>query len=381
MKKNHVIKFDSKERILKTARSYVESVESFLDESDRAIPLLIKAIKLADRDFKHEIMLLLGSFAKEAVVWPLYDLMTDSSESEEIRHDTAIQLSVIGSRLKNFQPLVDRLLQEIGSTDPQRRLHATFAIGWEGNFQAATSLIERLFDNDSEVQQTAVNALCNLREDRTLDLLLDRLAHGPFELKRIILFNLWRFHSKRERVAQVYIQSLGQEDPELRFVALVCLKPITDGGNYLDIYRKCLADQDSRIRALALNRLADEASESDLQSIRAEVDALLNDPDMRVKRADKNSQEDQRSMIIRETRIERVSILVASQRKDEKSPPMLSRINAAGSDCSCVPPKHRRPRSRRRWTINDAELVQRVLAGDGAFGHLIDRYWPVEAQH
>jgi len=285
MKKNRVIKFDSKERILKKARSYVESVETFFDESEQAIPLLIKAMKVADRDFKREIMLLLGSFAKDAVVWLLYDLMTDPSESEEIRHDAAIQLSVIGPLLKNSQELVDRLLQEIGSTDAQRRLHATFAIGWEGNFPAATSLIERLFDSDSEVQQTAVNALCNLRDDRILDLLLDRLKHGPFEQKRIILFNLWRFYSKREKVTQVYIKCLEHEDPELRFDALVCLGPITEVRNHVDVYRKCLKDQDGRIRKLALKRLADEAAESVLPSLRAEVDDLLDDPDMEVKRA------------------------------------------------------------------------------------------------
>jgi HEAT repeat protein len=285
MKKSRVIKFDSKERILIKARSYVESVETFFNESEQAIPVLIKAMKLGDRDFKREIVLVLGSFAKEAVVWPLYDLMTDPAESEEIRHDAAIQLSVIGPLLKNSQPLVDRLLQEIGSVDAQRRLHAIFAIGWEGNFQAATSLVERLFDSDSEVQQTAVNALCNLRDDRILDLLLDRLSHGPFEQKRIILFNLWRFYSKREKVTQVYIKFLEHEDPELRFVALVCLKPLTDGGNYVELYRKRLTDQDSRIRALALRRLADEAAQTVLQSLRAEVDDLLNDPDMEVKRA------------------------------------------------------------------------------------------------
>ena len=47
MKKNRVIKFDSKERILKTARSYVESVDSFFDESDRAIPLREMKVKKA----------------------------------------------------------------------------------------------------------------------------------------------------------------------------------------------------------------------------------------------------------------------------------------------------------------------------------------------
>ncbi len=285
MKQNRVIKFDSKETILKKARSYIESVETFFDESDRAIPLLLKAMKLADQDLKREIILLLGSFAKEAVVWPLYDLMTDPSESEEIRHDAAIQLSVISPLLKNSQPLVDRLLQEIGSSHAERRLHATFALGWEGNSHAATSLIERLFDSDSEVQQTAVNALCNLRDDRILDLLLDRLDHGPFEQKRIILFNLWRFHSKQAKVTEVYLKCLEHEDPELRFDALVCLGRVTEVRNHVGVYRKCLGDKDARIRKLALKRLAEELGEVARQSLRAEIEPLLDDPDMKIKSA------------------------------------------------------------------------------------------------
>ena len=52
MKKNRVVKFDSKERILKAAKNYVESVDTFVDESDRAIPLLLKAMKLADAEMK-----------------------------------------------------------------------------------------------------------------------------------------------------------------------------------------------------------------------------------------------------------------------------------------------------------------------------------------
>jgi HEAT repeat protein len=113
MKQNRVIEFDSKETILKKARRYVASVETFFDEGERAIPVLLKALKPADRDLKRAIMLLLGSFAKEAVVWPLYDLMTDSSETEEIRHDAAIQLSVVGPFLNNPQALANRLQEEI----------------------------------------------------------------------------------------------------------------------------------------------------------------------------------------------------------------------------------------------------------------------------
>lgn len=47
------------------------------------------------------------------------------------------------------------------SPDPQLPCLATFAAGWEGNFPMAISLVERLYDEDERVQQTAVNALCN----------------------------------------------------------------------------------------------------------------------------------------------------------------------------------------------------------------------------
>jgi HEAT repeat protein len=285
MKKNRVIEFAPRERILEKAKKYIESLELFSEESDRAIPLLLKAVKHADRDLKREIMLLLGTFAKEECVWPLYDVMTDASEEEEFRHDAAIQLSVIGPLIKDSQPLVDRLLKEIESSDAERRLHATFAIGWEGNSQAAIPLIERLYDSDLRVQQTAVNALCNLRDDRILDLLVDRLDQGSLEQRRSILFNLWRFHSKGDKVTKVYLKYLEHEDGDLRFDALVCLRPVTKPRDYLEVYRKCLKDTDSRIRELALKRLAEETGESDLESLRLDIEPLLDDPNMAIKKA------------------------------------------------------------------------------------------------
>jgi HEAT repeat protein len=283
MKKNRIIEFEPRERLLEKAKKYIESVESLLDDGDQAISFLLRAMKHADRKLKREIMLVLGNFAKEVVVWPLYDMMTDPSEIEEVRHDAAIQLSVIGPLLKDPQPLVERLLKEIESSDAERRLHATFALGWEGNSQAAISLIERLYDSDVQVQQTAVNALCNLRDDRILELLVDRLNQGSVEQKKIILFNLWRFHSKTKEVTEIYLKYLDHENPDLRFDALVCIEPISGVREHLEAYRKCLKDKDSRIRELALKRLDEEAGESVLRSLRGEIEALLGDPDMKVK--------------------------------------------------------------------------------------------------
>jgi len=285
MKKNQVIEFEPKERILEKAKSYVESLDLFFEEGDRAVPLLLKAMKLADRDLKREIMLLLGSFAKEKSVWPLYEIMADSSEDHQPRHDAAIQLSVIGPLLNDPQPLVDRLLKEIQSSDAIRRLHATFALGWKGNFEAAIPLIERLYDTDDRVRQTAVNALCNLRDERILPLLLERLEHGAVEQKRSILLNLWRFDSKLEKVIEVYLKCLDNEDPDVRFDALACLGLLIDVRDHLEVYRKCLKDSDNRIRGLAIRRLAEDAGDAARQSFPTEIEALLEDPDMEVKRA------------------------------------------------------------------------------------------------
>jgi HEAT repeat protein len=283
MKKNHIIEFEPRERILEKARKHVDSLELFSQESDRAIPLLLKAIKYADKDLKSEIIILLGTFAKEEVAWPLYEILSDKSGNEEIRNHAAIQLSVIGPFLKNSQPFVDRLLKDMESPDAELRLHATFAVGWEGNFQAAIPLIERLYDSDIRVQQTAVNALCNLRDDRILNLLLERLEKGPLEQKRCILFNLWRFYSKQEEVTSIYLKYLEHEDPDLRFDALVCLRPVTEVREHLEVYRKCLKDKDHRIRELALKSLAEEGGGS-LSELREEIEASINDSDMKVKR-------------------------------------------------------------------------------------------------
>jgi HEAT repeat protein len=285
MKSQRVIAFDSKRRILERAQKYIESVQLFLDDGEPAVGVMLKALKHAEGSLKREIMFVLGTFAKEQVVWPLYGIMTDVAEDEQLRQDAAIQLSVLGPLLSDPQALIDRLLEEMDSPDAERRRFATFATGWAGNQRAALPLIERLYDNDARVQETAVNALCNLRDDKVLQLLADRLEHGPVQQKRVILLNLWRFSAKKAQVKEIYRRCLEDESAELRFTALVCLGRIADVREDAELYRKSLKDSDPRVRELALKRLAEEGGEALLQSLRAEIQPLLNDPAVKVKRA------------------------------------------------------------------------------------------------
>lgn len=284
MKQNNVIDFEPKERLLEKATLYVESIDLFLDERGEAVPLLLKALKHADEELKHEIIMVLGSFAKQVVAWPLYRIMIDPDESEDVRHSASIHLSVISPFLKEPQRLIDQLLEDLKSSDPELRLNAAFALGWRGNAEAAIPLTELLYDSDIDVQATAVNALSNLRDDRILSLMLERLEHGPLEQKRCILFNLWRFYSKREEVVSVYLKYLNHENADLRFDALVLLATIAEASEHIAEYRRCLSDKDARIRDLALKELNGVNTKA-LPGLKEEIQSMLSDPDMEVKKA------------------------------------------------------------------------------------------------
>jgi vesicle coat complex subunit len=118
-----------------------------------------------------------------------------------------------------------------------------------------------------------------------LELLVDRIRHGAAEQRHCILLNLWRFDSKGNRVKEVYLDCLQHPDPDVRFDALLCIGPIADIRDHVEVYRKCLHDTSPKIRELALRRLAEEAEESVLKSLWPDVEVALNDPDVQIKKA------------------------------------------------------------------------------------------------
>ncbi len=165
--------------MLQKALLYINDIELFLNEIDLAVPLLIKVLKLADTDLKDEIIFLLGSVARKKVLWPLYEMMADPDEKENTRHSAAIQISVTAAFLEDTDDLTEKLLADMEREDPILRRLAAFAVGWEGNDKAAIPLRCLLYDDDPDLQQTAVNALSNLKGSRLSNILLDRFEHGP----------------------------------------------------------------------------------------------------------------------------------------------------------------------------------------------------------
>lgn len=279
-----VIWFDGRERVLARVRAYLSALDELISDGDQGVELLLKAFQVADDDLKIKIVIMLGTIARPKVVWSLLEIMRDASQSENVRHAASIQISVIGATLQEKGTLVRQLLKDLEADVPFVRANAAFALGWEGNLQAAPDLIDCLSDEDVEVQQAAVNALSNLRDESLFVMLAQRLQRGAKEQQRSILYNLSHFPSRYGEAARICRAFVHNSDPDLRYDALVVLHLMSDPTSEADIYEHCLYDCDARIRELALTRLC-LVDRSRLKRIMPVIRPLLNDPQTRVRQA------------------------------------------------------------------------------------------------
>lgn len=287
MSNNNIIEFHPKQYLLEKAEQYVACLDTFLSEPDPATRILFKALPHAPTDLKQRIMLLLGVFAQEAAARSFLDIMVHPEETDEVRRFAAVQLSVLCGQLTDPASIMDGLRQATQDPDPFTRANGLLAMGWKGNTAATLHLVDGLYDPDPETQQAAVHGLVNLRDDRVLNLLVDRLHHGPADQQRAILCNLWRFSTRRQEVTAVYRQCLSHPDPDLRWDALLAMElmdpaslPNGDGdtNGWTADYVRCLGDADHRIRLLALRRLG-KIPNGALVPHRSEIARLLQDPE------------------------------------------------------------------------------------------------------
>ncbi len=274
-----VIPFDSNQRLLEQARQYVENPGRILKEREKAVSILLRALKAGDLALRKELIMLLGSVAKEEIYWPLYEIMKDETEPEEFRDQAAIHLAVIGPFLDDPQSLNRKLISDIASEDADLKARAIMAVGWEGNLAAVLPLMECMYEPDSEIQELAVSALCNLKDSRLMGLLADRIKSCSLDQKRAILFNLWRFKDKEDEVAAIYKAELESGDSVLRLDILMLLGQLDIRPENEELYRQLLKDESAEVRAMALERLAE------LDCLETEdVLPFLDDCSMKVKR-------------------------------------------------------------------------------------------------
>jgi HEAT repeat protein len=279
-----IIPFDGQERLLAKVRAYLSALDELIRDGDQGIDLLLKAFDAAEEELKVKIVIMLGTLARPRVVWSLLDIMRNQSQSENIRQAAAIQISVIGASLKNKEELIQQLFLDLESESSFMRANAAFALGWEGNFRAAPELIDCLSDDDIEVQQAAVNALSNLRDESLFIMLAQRLQKASKEQQRSILYNLGHFPSQQSHAAQICKTFLHHNDADLRYDALVVLHGISDTVKEQPIYEHCLKDNDARIRELALMRLQ-EIDRTKLKPLLPKICKMVKDPHARVRQA------------------------------------------------------------------------------------------------
>ncbi len=253
-----VIHFVPEDRILAKARAYLCNLEKLLQDGDQAVDLLIKALDSADSDLKLRIVLMLGATGHSRVVEPLYHLMTDGEQYDSLRHAAAVQLSLVGPNVADGNGWVDRLIGDLNHADPFMRATAAFALGWEGNQRAIDALLDALCDQDLEVQQAAVSALTNIKDERLFAELTQRLVSGSKEQQRCILYHLCCFPARQKEVEQICSAYLSHPDADMRYDALVVLDAVSGGDKPLPLYLQCLKDPDPRIREMALVYLAAE---------------------------------------------------------------------------------------------------------------------------
>ncbi|MCP4747011.1 MAG: HEAT repeat domain-containing protein [Desulfobacteraceae bacterium] len=280
-----LIHFNSKERLLAKVRYYIDTPYELFDQAEKITPLLLKSFKAADEILKLKIIFTLGSLVMPEVIRPLYKLIHDKDESESVRHAAAVQLSIIGGLLVDPAILVGQLKKDLRSPDSFVRACAAFALGWEGNLKAVFALISCLYDDEPDVQQAAVNALSNLKDDRVFSLLVERLEEGTILQKRCILYNLFRFTSYRKQIVKIYRYLIEDKNSDLRYDALLVFHTVADPIEHLELYFRCLKDGNDNLRELVIARLLEYKITSLQENDNQYIKSLLKDSNPRIRRA------------------------------------------------------------------------------------------------
>ena len=189
---------------------------------------------------------------------------------------------MVGGLLDQTESLVAQLREDLTHPDTTVRTNAAFALGWEGNDEAADSLKACLNDEDPEVQQAAVSALANISDEKAFRFLVEMLESGGWEQQRNILYNLYRFASRKKEVVALYRRFIHGSDSHLRYDALAMFNTVVEVDEALEDYLKCLADDQACVREIALSRLMG-ADTQRLKGVFHLIEPLFRDSDPKVR--------------------------------------------------------------------------------------------------
>jgi len=275
-----ILKFRDGRRLKSKVARYLEDPSLIADEGDHAITVLARAFKWASMEDRKRMFLVLSTLAQDELCWILVRLLEDNEADEELKDQVAIYLSVIGAFVSNPQLLNKKLNNIIENTDDKdTRIRAIVALGWEENTLSIPILAELLHDPDSEIQEAAVTAMCNLEDSRLFGILTDRMKNAPFAQKKAILYNLWRFKGKEEEALKIYMEEVDRGDNALKVDILSILMKMGDSIECEGVLRAHLNDPDPEVRLLSAKALLEME-----KLTQEDVESLMDDPSMKIKR-------------------------------------------------------------------------------------------------
>jgi HEAT repeat protein len=220
-----------------------------------------------------------------ARIEPLYEIIRDLLEPDDVRRNAAVELNALAAQLDTPKDLAAQLVADLEDMDEQLRACAAIALGWPGHRAAVLPLLGALDDEDEGVRRAAICALTHVGDDRLLTVLLDHLWCGSRDVQRTILENVWRFHRRSEDVADAYLRFVDEsDDAHLRYLAYSFFGLVTTVDERAYEHAAYLKDPDARIRCQALRKLG-ELSVTQLRAFEPLIADLLADPSMDVKRA------------------------------------------------------------------------------------------------
>lgn len=242
--------------LLKKATSLVSNTDLFFSDPQNGVTALLEALPHCRPPLVLKLLPLLGYAGKDRVLWPLYQLIIQPDQDEQVRISAAIQLGTAASLSRDPSTTIMLLMDHLDCSDLSVRSCCALALGWEGNNIAVNHLLSHLDDPDRDFQAAVVTALAAIGSVQVFNMLKDRLKKGSVEEKRSIVLNLWRFMEKTPQVENVYLDIIDPIEPELKLDLITGMGMIPLSDKILVGYRRLLREKDGQIRNQVLKNLS-----------------------------------------------------------------------------------------------------------------------------
>lgn len=278
METGKLIPLNRSHRLMRRARFYLTQPDLFFEDPENGVSALLDALPFADTSALLKMIPLLGYAGRDRVLWPIYHLMSDRRDNEQVRHTAAIQLGLAASLSDDPSPLNRKLIADLDHPDSAVRSASALALGWYGNTAAVNALFAHLDDTDRDAQAAMVTALTSIGGKRVLDGLKNRLKDSDIELQRSILLNIWRFSDVDDDIETVYLEWVHRLPDDMGVDILIGMSMLPLSANILSLYDGMLTADDPRIRRQVLENLSAN-DPADFSILKVRLASLLTDAD------------------------------------------------------------------------------------------------------